>query len=358
MTTNRGAALGMLGPIGALGMLGALGPLGGLCLLGALGALAFPAAAAAQQAYAVPQSPAFTYLDVSPTKVERPTTAREFGVGLLNGIDAEGRFRQGFAVEAAPWPWIPGVSIPASQYGHTLKYMLANLSVSAASARASGDSASTDLAFGLRTTILDRSDPMADRAFRDSLRAVLVACNMASAEATDASVRACAAGGNAELRRRWLDRHWNGSSLSVALASGVRLRESVLSAGAWSGISGWAALALPLTADGQLMVQTRLDHRAGIDTVDAATAWRTGARAVFGSAVVNAFLELEHNSDPVGGAAPTTGWTGGVEFRAADELWISTGFGKGYDALRADHVVLLANIRWRVNGGPRLGTGH
>jgi hypothetical protein len=321
-----------------------------------LALLAFSTARAvsAQQAFSIPQSAAFTYLDVSPTKVERPTTARDFGAGLMNGIDAQGRVRQGIAVEGAPWPWIPGLSIPASSYGEVGKYLLANLSLSVASARSAGDTASTDFAVGLRTTILDRSDPMASPEFRASLRAAAVTCNSADAEATEVSIRLCTAQSNTDLREEWLAEHWNEASLSVALASGARLKDSRLDQGNWSGLTGWASLALPLTDRGQLVVQGRFDHQAKIDSVASATAWRMGGRATFGSAIFNGFFELEHNSEPISGADPKTAWTGGVEFRATDEIWIATGFGEGYSVEPSDKVVLIANVRWRVSSVPSL----
>ena len=313
-----------------------------------------PTVLCGQQSFAVPQSPAFTYLDLSPTRIERPTTARDVGIGLMNGIDAQGRVRQGLAAEATPWPWIPGLAIPASSYGNVGKYMLANLALSFGSARAAGDTAATDLAFGARTTVVDRSDPMADRAFRDSLRAAAVACNSDDPDAADSAIRTCIATRNAQLRAQWLKTRWNAASFSLAAASGVRLRQSRFDQGNFTGVSAWAALALPLTTRGQLMAQARFDYLASIGRTPAASALRTGARAVFGSALVNGFLELEHNGEPAAGADARTSWTGGIEFRATDEMWIATGFGKGYSAQQQDKIVMLANIRWRISSAPRL----
>lgn len=310
---------------------------------------------AAQQSFAIPQSPAFTYLDIAPSRIERPTTARQFGVGVLNGIGGEGRVLQGLALDAAPWSWIPGLSIPAERYDEPLRYSLANLSLSLGTARAPGDTASALAALGLRTTLLDRSDPLADAEFRRELRAVAVRCNTEDPDAEDEEIRACAAEGARRLRAEWLKTRWNRTSISVAVASGVQFVESRLGQREWTGISGWAAGAFPLTRHGQLLAQARVDHRAALDTLDALTAVRLGARALAGSASVNGFLELEWQSEPAPDAAAAALWSGGIEFRAAEDLWLATGFGQAWHPDEESRLVLIANLRWRVAEGPALG---
>jgi hypothetical protein len=57
---------------------------------------------------AAPQSPAFTFLGTTPTKVTRPGSIRDLGAALTNGIDADGKAVQGVAVESSPWALIPG----------------------------------------------------------------------------------------------------------------------------------------------------------------------------------------------------------------------------------------------------------
>jgi hypothetical protein len=53
----------------------------------------------------VPQSAAFTLLGVSPDNVIEPQSGRELGVALLQGLDSNGNFQSGYALEARPYLW-------------------------------------------------------------------------------------------------------------------------------------------------------------------------------------------------------------------------------------------------------------
>jgi hypothetical protein len=106
-----------------------------------------------------------------------------------------------------------------------------------------------------------------------------------------------------------------------------------------------------------VLAQARVDHRTGLDSIPDVTALRFGSRAVLGTASANGFLELEWNSEPAADAASVVLWSGGVEFRAAEDLWLSTGFGQAYHPGEESRMVLLANLRWRVAETPSLGVG-
>lgn len=51
----------------------------------------------------VPESPAFTVLGLTPNDVVRPSTPRELAVALQNGIDRNGNFQTGVALDFNPW---------------------------------------------------------------------------------------------------------------------------------------------------------------------------------------------------------------------------------------------------------------
>jgi len=70
----------------------------------------------AQQSYAVPDAPAFTFLGVTPNSISRPGTARQLAVGQSNSIDSSGCAEQGIAIDFAPWFLIPGVTNTRSDY--------------------------------------------------------------------------------------------------------------------------------------------------------------------------------------------------------------------------------------------------
>lgn len=310
----------------------------------------------AQTNSVVPQSPAFTYLALSPTDISHPTTARGLGAALATLVDPQGRFRQGFALDVAPWVWIPSISIPADEYARVGKYILANTTVSIGASGAEGPDGPTDIAAGVRTTFIDESDPMRDPTFRAELRDAIARCG-ADPEADVAQVRECAGGAIERLRTAWLGDGWNRASLSAALATGWRFPGSVTSAGAHSGWAAWVSGALPLGAPAQLVGQLSYEARNAVEaTVTDRERLAGGARVNVGSSWVNGFAELAVAGalDEIAGEDVTWRWAGGVEFLAAQDLWLSTGFGSGFATAAEDRLVVIANIRWNVSPTPLL----
>jgi len=323
-------------------------------LAAAAAALAAALPAAAQKPYAIPEAPAFTYLNVTPAEVSRPTTASAFAANVLNGVSPTGQMQQGVAMELAPWSFIPSLRISPQDYRTSrAKYALANTQLSLATVRAAGDSAAVDVGLGLRVTFLDHSDPMADSAFTNELTRRQLSCLPSSTQpAARAAAVACQREQVSALRREWLeDRgHWNDASLSAAVAGGWKLDNGVLGQREWTGVAAWATGALPLGRGGQAVGQVRYDGRAGAE-VDGLS---YGGRAFYGSASMNVFVEV------TGGRRPqVTGtraqWTGGLEFRAGENLWISTGFGSRENADGDNRGVVVADLRWQLSEGPRIG---
>jgi hypothetical protein len=273
--------------------------------------------------YAIPESPAFTFLDATPGSVSRPTTARALAVGILGDVMQTGEVPQGLAVDVAPWALVPGLRIPLSRYQRSPGlYALANTQLSLGSVRAPGDAADTDLGGGVRVTLFDRGDPMADSAFTRRIRTALLQClpDQPGADAAAESER-CARDLTERERKRWLDDegHWNDAGLSVAMAGGWRFAGSRADDREWLGWSAWASGALPIDLRGrplgQVLGQLRWDDREDRERGP----W-FGARAYAGTGTTNVFAE-------VGGGTGEADWAGGVEFRALGSLWLSTGFG-------------------------------
>jgi hypothetical protein len=110
---------------------------------------------------AVPDAPAFTFLSVTPGKIERPGSIRDLGVAVLNGVGDDGNPTQGVAVDASLWNLIPGYDISLAKYQQSrLAYLLANLQASVATAMAAGDSTDLNAAIGFKTVIVDQGDPL------------------------------------------------------------------------------------------------------------------------------------------------------------------------------------------------------
>jgi len=104
-------------------------------------------------------APAFTILDINPTSIERPLNPRDFSTSILSSVgDSESSLPGNLAIEFAPYWWTGRPDIEFDDLLHDSSLgdnFVRNLSFSLASSeRKEGESASTDLAFGFRTTLL------------------------------------------------------------------------------------------------------------------------------------------------------------------------------------------------------------
>jgi hypothetical protein len=315
---------------------------------------------------AIPDAPAFTFLNATPTSISRPGTARDFGVALGNGINESGQVRQGLAFDVGVWQFIRGVRITSADYrASTAKYALYNTQFSLGTARSAGDSASTDLAIGIRTLLFDNSDPMKSAEFLTEIRPLQQKCGEPKKDAggndvlpTPEDEQRCIGEVNVAARERWFKANWNSTALALAVAAGSRLEDSRATRQEWNGWSGWLVGTFGLGASGLVSYQARYDDRVDFENDEAHRRTLTfGARAAAGSPVLNAFLELLGTTQlkPSSEGPKHAKWSGGVEFLAAQGLWVSTGFGNSYAPATksGDRVLLIANIRWNVSQGPR-----
>jgi hypothetical protein len=301
--------------------------------------------------YAIPASPAFTFLGTTPGKVERPVAARALALGLAQDVAASGGIPRGLALDVAPWSFVPGLRIPLRRYQtDPAAYALANTQLSVGTIQPQADTAGTDLAVGVRTTLFDRGDPMADTAYTSAVRKGLVQCQSAAGPTDpDSVVVACARRVTGQLRTRWREDHWNAASLAFAAAAGWRFPESQVTSSDWLGWAGWATAALPLFKGGQVLGQLRYDvqgaNRHGLTY---------GGRAYLGTPSVNVFAEVTH--DGVDTTGTPTSWAGGLELRVLQSFWLSTGVGTvARPDAGAKTVAVIANLRWDVSTLPRFG---
>lgn len=112
----------------------------------------------------VPESPAFTVLGLTPETVVRPNSPREFATALLNGVDRNGNFQSGTAIDTVPYLLLAGKQLTLRQYQDNYKLRLASRTQFsfATTKGASEDDKSVRLSLGLRMTLWDKGDPRND----------------------------------------------------------------------------------------------------------------------------------------------------------------------------------------------------
>lgn len=338
--------------------------------------------------YTVPEMPATSILGVTPSSIVRPATQKDFASSLLNAIDQSGKVKQGFALETSLGLYSPfRVDLDTYQKSARARFV-SNLAVSLATTQTSGDTSSTDLAWGIRAPLYDGGDALAKRELTDKLAAKLRTCLPGptdapvfipgpgqSASSADSAKRAAAADKRLaclesvvktptaeEVSKQAADSNWNVVRAVAGYAGSMRLAQSIVTSRQQLGDRFWFSGSVPLSfAIGESSVGKMVQvigyadywHHRGIDTVAAYSTISYGGRLNIGSAKVNGFYELigERRSDqPRSVSGSGSSWSSGIEFLASQGVWISTGFGKrAQDLLKPDKTVVIANIRWGVS---------
>ncbi len=131
--------------------------------------------ATAQVDLSVPESPAFTVLGLTPETVIRPASPREFATAILNGVDRNGNFHSGVALDSAPYLLLAGNQVTIRAYRESLATRLLSrtkVSIATAQGASEGDK-STRLAAGVHLTFWDKGDARMDSALTKCFDEVL-----------------------------------------------------------------------------------------------------------------------------------------------------------------------------------------
>jgi len=113
---------------------------------------------------AVPDSPALVILGLTPQTIIRPTSPREFATSLLNGVDQNGNFQTGVALDTAPYLLFAGRQLTIDRYRDSrLTRVFARTQLSFATNKGASEAdKSVRLALGLHLTFWDQGDPRMD----------------------------------------------------------------------------------------------------------------------------------------------------------------------------------------------------
>jgi hypothetical protein len=315
-------------------------------------------AAKGSVSYAVPDAPALTLLGASSAKVSQPGNARDFAAQLVNAFDEAGRVRQGIAIDVRP-AYIAPVSL--AQYQHFWSRLWYNAGLSVGTVQTPGQTGSTDIALGLRLTLVDKGDRMLDPSYVTMLETVINDCKPTQPHQAPALALTCMKELSKKGREEWLKAHWNAFRLSAAIASGWRAPGSVLKNSESSGWSTWISGAVPARHWGQIVGQARYVNRnnavPAVDTPPEEIS--LGARGFVGTGTLNGFVELAYVAKydlpatlDTGGA---TTWSAGLEYRIAETTWISASLGSGGRTQSGERQAsFIANLRFGLADESRI----
>lgn len=327
-------------------------------------AVVAPARALAEGgAFAVPDTPAFHILDVSPEEIAEPGSARDFGLGLSNAVTFDGHVLPGYAVDVRPWYLVPGLAVPLPFYRTFLGFVLANAQLSLATAASDEDA--TDFAGGLRLTLFDAGDPMRDVGYTTALgTAMQQACSpLMVPGVSPEALEGCLDGASQSLREKWEKDHWNAARVGLASAVAFRAPGSNLADTEFHATSVWLAAVFPIGRHFQLQGQATFDRKTVEGPIDSDSDAPTedfsqvggGARFVGGVSWFHAFAEATGSLRlGVGDADAEVGTlAGGAELRLWKQMWLAASFGDAISDDEAPEGKVLVGLRWTVSDDAR-----
>ena len=254
----------------------------------------------------VPESPAFTVLGVTPSTITRPASPRQLASSLLNGVDKNGNFQTGIALDMALYMLFYGNQILLKDYQtNRVVQVLSRTQVSLATTKGASDAdKSAKLAIGVNLAIFDKGDPRLNRDYVTALATVAVAVQNAqpalSPLATPEDIKArkdkLEAAVDAQtkaIRAQYQKTSWNRSSWTVAAAPSWISQDGSATNLAANGAAVWTSLAygfenVPgLKDNAQLVLHTRFHSNEAVPDPN-----KTGSTFQQQSTVAGASLRL------------------------------------------------------------------
>ena len=328
---------------------------------------------------AVPDSPAFTVLGVTPENVSHPTTPKEFATSLLNGVDQRGNFQTGLALDFVPFLTFFGKQTSLNEYGkQRITRFLARTQVSFATTKGVTDEdKSTRLALGLRMTIFDKGDPRLDDALEacydeadDDDRFDSEAFVILRDDSDEVKAEKMVKRGNllAELTKPCDDaarkRNWNASGWIVGVAPSWISKTGETKNFEWNGGGFWSTIAYgfetvdALKNNSQLLFHVRYRNNELVPDTEDPTLFFSEDSFYFGGRLriapgldAKSIFSVEGNY--IRSRKDNGPWDNsrrfslGLERRIAENVWFALSVGgQGGRIDGANHAFMLSSFKW------------
>jgi hypothetical protein len=321
----------------------------------------------------VPDSPAFAVLGLSPQNAVRPTNPQDLITSVLNGVDKNGHFQSGLAIDTAPYLLFLGKNVTLQAYQDSyLTRLLSRAQLSLASTKgAEIADKSLKLALGLHLTLLDRGDPRYDVALQDTYNSIVEKVEAASGPIPPGADMAELASRREEAMRGLFksafdqarQENWNRTNWSLGAAPSWISPTGDGNSYRWNGATVWSSFAygfegVPvLEKSSQLILNlqyrnheetTDPDHTGSILTQDSVFA---GSRLRIGSADANLSLDAAYVREWGSGYRDSVFRIGlAVERRLTKNIWFSLSAGRTVGGGDRNDATL-------IQGGFKIGYG-
>lgn len=307
--------------------------------------------------FAVPDAPAFTILNYTPSIIVRPTSVKEVALAISDFINRGGVLPRNVGAEFSPGMLIGGGSLTIRQYNANPFWY--RVRISAATQTTDDNTGRIRAALGFRFTFTDDADPRMDRPFIENLSTLAVDINRAVArkvqqappdgsgpiapdlvdvEALEQEVEA--------LRTRQREERWNANIWEFAAAARFGSRDSLARNAAAEKYQGWIAGSFRVEQWGQFIFNASGSVERAANFKMDSTQFAMSARFYFGSNDMKVFGEGQITALEKSPALYL--FNVGGELNAISSFWLE--FAAGFEKRGAEPAIIRTafHIRWSL----------
>ena len=329
-----------------------------------------------------PASPALVLLGVAPTTIQRPNTPATLAASLVEGFGAEGlRAPNGYAIEVAPYWLVPHPTLTLRNYAHDPASFLRTFTVSLASADSTSDDDGRThgrLAFGLRGMLISSSHKLATDTLcigRAEAAGAFIAQRVGAVMAAFVATHPGATADQIEAERIKAtehviraapdsiqdvvsEEHTAGCIDLFVVNRGFTL--DIAGGGAWSFLDGawdngrmaragiWLTPAFKWSDQGDLVGLASINWQ-GLDADSTSRIIDLGVRGIYAWSKFAISAETIYRN--LGGDVPGDDlWRVdvGIDVELRDGIWLTSTFGKDFNARDARSLLAIANLQWNI----------
>jgi len=257
--------------------------------------------------FIIPDAPAFKLIDVDESKILRPTSVRELGVGVSDFTGADNSILtipRAFAFEVAPFLLLSGKNLTLKDYQS--KPALYRLRVSGATKRLQGESGPSQIAFGLRVSLIDESDLRMNTTYIDTvteitekINSIFVAARKRAGPPPNNEIvltpqeEEMINNLNKKIKEDWTEEKWNADVLDIAFALRATSSDSTGKNLETDKYSFWTTYGHGLGKNGQWLLGGNAGFERDSTGGDFKFDWSVSSRIYIGANKFKGFIEAQ-----------------------------------------------------------------
>lgn len=316
----------------------------------------------------VPASPAFTALGVTPEKIIRPGNARDLALAILQGVDENGNFQNGLAIDSAWYLPLLGTKETKRDYienpeGFNSTRFLSRMNISIGASKGSSDNdKSTRVSVGIRQVIFDYGDPRLDTELTQCIDQAhtLVFENQLPPDVVNDPIKLAVANAEREkkaeaiikpCREASVKKNFGKPAMDIGVSPVWISDDGQTKNLEWQGISTWVSIQATLSNVlfiGNVQYKSKDTQKQGDGSLLEGQSISAGLKARYGSPSFGVLAQGVYTYfDPsVGKKEDQFLYSVGGEIKLAEKLWVEASVGGTSGKENKDSGFVSGQFKW------------